>query len=62
MNDNCLINNVIYKCTVYPSNSTRPPAYLGLAEGAWKQQYYDHTKSLRNERHKNDTALSSYLW
>ena len=37
-------------------------AYLGLAEGEWKQRYYNHTQSFRNARHKNDTALSSNLW
>ena len=37
-------------------------AYLGHAEGEWKQRYYNHTQPLRNARQKNDTPLSSYLW
>ena len=34
----------------------------GVAEGDWKQSYYDHTISFRNLKHKNETALSTYLW
>ena len=63
MNGNCLKNNVIYKRTVSPTTTTtKQGAYLGLAEGEWKQRYYNHTQSLRNKRHKNDTSLSSYIW
>ena len=62
MNNNCLINNVIYKCTVSPPPTTKQRAYLGLAEGEWKQRYYNHTQPFRNAIHKNDTALSRYLW
>ena len=63
MNGNCLKNNVIYKRTVSPTTTTtKQGAYLGLAEGEWKQRYYNHTQSLRNKSHKNDTSLSSYIW
>ena len=63
MNGNCIINNVIYKCTVSPATTTtKQRAYLGLTEGEWKQRYYNHTQPFRNARHKNDTSLSSYLW
>ena len=36
--------------------------YLGIAEGNWKQRLYNHRKSFKDKKHKNDTALSSYLW
>ena len=62
MNGNCLINNVIYKSTVSPTTTTKQRAYLGLAEGEWKQRYYNHTQSFRNAKQRNDTAHSSYLW
>ena len=63
MNGNCLINSVIYKCTVSPTTTTaKQRAYLRLAEGKWKQRYYNHMQFFRNVRHQNDTALSSYLW
>ena len=33
--------------------------YLGIAEGNWKQRLYNHRKSFKDKKHKNDTAL---LW
>ena len=54
--------DVIYKCTISQATTTKQRAYLGLAEGEWKQRYYNHTQSFRNARRKNDRALSSDLW
>ena len=62
MNGNCLKNNMIYKCTVSPTTTTKQRAYPWLAEGEWTQRYYKHRQSFRDARHKNNTALSSYLW
>ena len=30
-------------------------------KGDWKQRYYNHTMSFRNQKHKNDTAFSTFL-
>ena len=27
-----------------------------------EKRYYNHTKSLRNKRYKNETSLSTYVW
>ena len=55
MNGNCLINNVIYKCTVSPATTTtKQRAYIGLSDGECKQWYYSHTQSFRNAKHKNE--------
>ena len=35
--------------------------YLGTAEGNWKQPLYNHRQPFKDKKHKNDTALSSYL-
>ena len=35
---------------------------IGVAEGDWKKRYYNHTMSFRNQKHENDTALSTFLW
>ena len=59
---NCLIKNVIYKCTVSPTITTKQWAHLGLANREWKQWYDNHMQSFRNAAHKKNTALSSYLW
>ena len=42
MNGYCLINNVIYKYPVGPTATKKQRAYLGLAEGEWKQLYYNN--------------------
>ena len=46
--------NGTYKCTVSQMTTTK--------QREWKQQYYNHTQSFRKARHKNDRAVSSYLW
>ena len=62
LNGNCKIQNVIYKCTVSATQTSKQRAYLGIAEGNWKQQLYNHRQPFKDKKHKNDTALSSYLW
>ena len=54
MEGNCEVNDVVYKCDV-----TRPlqkKVYLGRAEGAWKNRFYNH------KRYFKKTTLSSYMW
>ena len=58
MNGNCLMSNVMYKYTVSPTTTAKQRAYLGFAEGEWKQRYYNHTQFFKNARH-NNTVLSS---
>ena len=36
--------------------------YLGQCGGNFKARYGNHLKSLRHERYKDETALSSYVW
>ena len=36
--------------------------YLGQCSGTFKIRYGNHLKSLRHERYKDETALSSYIW
>lgn len=51
----------MYKCTVSLTTITKQQSYLGLAEGEWKQQYYNYTQSFRKAKHKNDMAPFKYL-
>ena len=45
------------------SHTQLPKANIsGVAEGDWKQRFYNHKKSIKNESYRNDTTLSSYLW
>ena len=36
--------------------------YLGIAEGNWKQRLYNHRQPFKDKKHKNDTALLTFLW
>ena len=54
------LNNV-YKCIAsahgYPNK-----VYLGIAEGDFKQHFYNHRMSFNNDGYSTDTALSKYVW
>ena len=62
MNGNCRVENVVNKCIVSATEKSKEPVYIGVAEGDWKQRYYNHTMSFRNQKRKSDTALSNILW
>ena len=61
INENCRIENVVYKCVVSNSENSKEHVYTGIAEGDWKQRYYNHTISFRNQRYKNDITLFKFL-
>ena len=60
MNGKCQVQNVVYKCTVSATPNFPKRVYLGVAEGDWKQRFYNHKKSIKNKTYRNDTTLSSY--
>ena len=62
MNGKCQVQNVVYKCTVLATRNFPKRVYLGVAEGDWKQRFYNHKKSIKNKSYRNDSTLSSYLW
>ena len=37
-------------------------AYIGLASNTFKERYLNHISSFRNQRYKESTALSKYIW
>ena len=55
----CQSESVVYKCVVTRPNNDK--VYLGLTEDVWKKRYYNHTKSFRNQKYKNNTVLSIYI-
>ena len=61
MDRNCRFENIVHKCTVSSTEKSKEYVYIGVAEGDWKQRYYNETMSLTNQRHKNDPALSTFL-
>ena len=62
INGKCHVQNVVYKCTVSATPNFSKRVYLGVAEGDWKQRFYNHKKSMKKKSYRNDTILSSYLW
>ena len=62
MNGTCQVQNVVYKYAVSATSNFPKRVYLGVAEGDWKQRFYNHKKSIKNKSYRNDTTLSSYLW
>jgi len=58
---NCRIQSVVYKCEVTaPSQPKR--VYIGLTEKEFKQRFNGHNQSFKNNKYKNSTTLSTYIW
>ena len=64
MNGNCRVENIVYKCIASATEKSKEHVYIGVAEGDWKQRFQCHSEvmSFRNQKRKNDTALSAFLW
>lgn len=61
MNGNLRVENGICKCAVSDKESSKEHVYIGVAEGGWKQRYYNHTMSLRNHSYKNDNPFNFFI-
>ena len=60
MDGKCNERNVIYQAEVTTSHSRE--TYIGLCDTSFKSRYRNHTCSFRNERYRNSTELSKYVW
>ena len=60
MDGKCQTMDAVYNCHVTSSGPQK--IYFGLAEGKWKQRYYNHKKSFNHKRYSHETTLSSYMW
>ena len=56
----CNVRNTIYQAEVTTSQSKQ--TYIGLCDTSFKSCYRNHTCSFRNERYRNSTELSKYVW
>ena len=61
MEGKCRSEHSIYKCVATATGQLRK-AYLGTAEGDFKQRHYKHKKSIRYWKYANETLLSKYIW
>ena len=58
LEDKCRSKYDIYKCATATGHPRK--VYLSIAEGDFKQRYYNHKKSFRNRKYANETSLSKY--
>ena len=52
---NCLIKNIVNVVTV--ETETNTSNYAGMTGNNFKTRYYNHIKSFKNKRYKNETEL-----
>ena len=57
---NCNIRNIVYQAEVVTPQTKE--TYIGLCDTTFKERYRNHTCSFRNQRYKNATELSKYIW
>ena len=56
----CLYNNIVYQATV--TTDSDKETYIGITANHFKTRYANHKQSFKNEKYKNQTELSKYIW
>ena len=54
------MKNIVYMATA--KTETNTSNYVGMTGNNFKTKYFNHIKSFKNKRYKNDTELSKYIW
>ena len=65
LDDKCQTDKIVYKAEVETSdgiNELSTKVYFGISETEFKSRYNNHSMSLRNWTHENDTELSKFTW
>ena len=57
----CQTSSLVYKASV-TRHDNKNESYTGLTDNTFKTQYKRHTNSFRNEKCRNATTLSNYIW
>ena len=55
MDGKCQTIDVVYDCCVTSSQPEK--IYFGLAEGKFKQRYYNHKQSFNHKRYSHETIF-----
>ena len=58
----CMTSGVVYQATVTTKENNQTATYIGMTETPFKLRYANHTQSFRQEKYKNQTELSKYIW
>ena len=63
LDGDCRTENVVYECAVITNEGERSEMmYRGATENEFKVRYPGHVLSFSNEKYKNSTELSKYVW
>ena len=60
LNGHCLKKSLVYKASVTSTNASA--VYYGLTSDTFKTRFNNHQTSFKNERYKESTTLSKYVW
>ena len=60
LNQKCLQERVVYKATVQTRLQFK--SYIGSRATTFKTRYNNHKQSFKHINHRNDTALSKFMW
>ena len=58
----CSTPGIVYQATVTNNEDDVERIYHGLCETAFKERHRNHTSSFRDDKNRNETELSSYIW
>ena len=61
LTDGCDSKNIIYQATLTQDNG-KVDTYVGLCSTPFWQRYANHKTSFSNQKHRNETTLSSFIW
>ena len=63
MDNKCLTDSIVYRADVTASGSVQERKfYIGLTKNFFKQRWSSHKTSFTQERYKDQTTLSTYIW
>ncbi len=58
----CLHANVVYKADITTTDNNDTKSYIGVTSNDFKTRYRNHCKSINNNKYRNETELSKYIW
>ena len=58
----CLSSEIVYQADVIEELSSAVKTYFGQTQRQFKQRFYEHTMSIKNESSPHATALSKHVW
>ncbi len=58
----CLHANVVYKAEITTTDNNDTKSYIGVTSNDFKTRYRNHCKSINNNKYRNETELSKYIW